>query len=85
MSLNWTGNFLSLWTQEGEALTEDSYFLRIRKMLRDCLRGVLGLMEDLFISTCADSENVSFSRGLVAKLVLTLFEIRIQARLLSAS
>ena len=43
-------------------------------MLRDCLRGVLGLTEDLFISTCADSENVSFSRGLVAKLVLTLFE-----------
>ena len=45
-------------------------------MLRDCLRGVLGLMEDLFISTGADSENVSFSWGLVAKLVLTLFEIK---------
>ena len=45
-------------------------------MLRDCLRGVLGLTEDLFISTCADSENVSFSWGLLAKLVLTLIEIK---------
>ena len=45
-------------------------------MLRDCLRGVLGLTEDLFISTGADSENVSFSWGLLAKLVLTLFEIK---------
>ena len=45
-------------------------------MLRDCLRGVLGLTEDLFISTGADSENVSFSWALVAKLVLTLFEIK---------
>ena len=64
-------------------LNEDSFLLMdrryIREMLRDCLRGVLGLTEDLFISTCADSENVSFSRGLMAKLVLTLFEIRIQA------
>ena len=33
-------------------------------------------MEDLFISTGADSENVSFSWGLVAKLVLTLIEIK---------
>ena len=45
-------------------------------MLMDSLRGVLGLTEDLFISTGADSENVSFSWGLVAKLVLTLFEIK---------
>ena len=33
-------------------------------------------MEDLFISTGADSENVSFSRGLVAKLVLTLIKVK---------
>ena len=44
-------------------------------MLRDCLRGVLGLTDDLFISTGADSENVSFSWGLLAELVLTLFEV----------
>ena len=45
-------------------------------MLRDCLRGVLGLTEDLFISTGADSENVLFSWGLLAKLVLSLIEIK---------
>ena len=54
-------------------------------MLRDCLRGVIGLTEDLFISTGADSENVSFSPGLLAKLVLTLFEIQDSGTMLSAS
>ena len=43
-------------------------------MLRDCLRGVLDLTEYLYISTGADSENVSFSWALVANFVLTLFE-----------
>ena len=47
-----------------------------REMLRDCLRGVLGLTEDLFINARAQSENVSYSRDLVAILVLTLIEVK---------
>ena len=48
----------------------------IRKMLRDCLRGVLDLTEDLFSMLELKSENVSYSRGLVAILVLTLIEVK---------
>ena len=47
-----------------------------REMLRDCLRGVLDLMEDLFINARAQSENVSYSQGLVAILVLTLIGVK---------
>ena len=45
-------------------------------MLRDFLRGVLDLTEDLFINDKAQSENVSYSRGLVAILFLTLIGVK---------